>query len=52
MADTDEDGQTEPRRGKIMTSTDVKPKFKDPLMNNAEGDSEEGEVKRNQELEN
>ena len=44
MADTEEDGQTEPRRGK-MTSTESKPKFKDPLMNTADGDSDDGEVK-------
>lgn len=43
--DLQEDGQTEPRRGK-MTSKGDKQKFKDPLMNTALDDSDEGEVCR------
>ena len=42
MADT-EDGQVEPRRGK-MTTLDSNIKFKDPLLNTADRDSDEGEV--------
>ena len=42
MADT-EDGQAEPRRGKLMTM-DSDMKFKDPLLNTADRDSDEGEV--------
>ena len=42
MADT-EDGQAEPRRGK-MTTMDSNIKFKDPLLNTADRDSDEGEV--------
>lgn len=38
-----EDGQTEPRRGK-MSAVGDKQKFKDPLMNTALDDSDEGEV--------
>ena len=43
MADT-EDGQVEPRRGK-MTTLDSNIKFKDPLLNTADRDSDEGEVR-------
>lgn len=41
--DQQEDGQTEPRRGKMSAKTE-KQKFKDPLMNTAMDDSDEGEV--------
>ena len=42
MADT-EDGQVEPRRGK-MTTLDSNIKFKDPLLNTTDRDSDDGEV--------
>jgi len=41
--DLQEDGQTEPRRGRMSAKVD-KQKFKDPLMNTALDDSDEGEV--------
>ena len=46
MADLEEDGQTEPRRGKMINTENsgAKPKFKDPLMNTADGESDEAEV--------
>jgi len=41
--DLQEDGQTEPRRNKTMNKGD-KQKFRDPLMNTAGNESDEGEV--------